>query len=224
MQIIAKAAVSIDGFIDDCSSRRLILSSPEDLADVQKLRATCDAILVGAGTIRADNPSLVTRVPELISQRKAQGKPPDLIKVTVTEFGNLPSNCAFFADGDSEKIVYCTATAVSRLQRELHDRAAIVALPESPITAASIVANLESRGVERLLVEGGSSILTMFLQEGIVDFLRLAIAPLFVGQENAPRFVKPVTFRAFLGKRLPVGEVKLLGDTVVIIYSLSEVA
>jgi 5-amino-6-(5-phosphoribosylamino)uracil reductase len=220
MKIIAKAAVSIDGFLDDCSSKRLILSSPEDLAEVHKLRATCDAIFVGAGTIRSDNPSLVTRVPELIAQRKTQGKPPDPVKVTITASGNLSPEYAFFGHGDGEKVVYCTASAAARLRHELHGKATILTLPEFPLTAGAIATDLERRGVETLLVEGGSAILTMFLREGMVDLLRMAVAPLFVGEEKAPRFMKAVPLPDSLRKRVIVEKVELLGDTVVILYSL----
>ena len=68
-------AVSIDGYLDDASPDRLILSGPEDLDEVDALRAAADAILVGAGTIRADNPRLLVRDPARVAAREAAGKP-----------------------------------------------------------------------------------------------------------------------------------------------------
>lgn len=59
MKVIVSTAVSSDGYLDDRSPDRLILSTPEDWAEVHRLRAACDAILVGAETIRRDNPSLL---------------------------------------------------------------------------------------------------------------------------------------------------------------------
>ena len=72
---LLSCAVSLDGYLDDASPNRLILSGPEDLDEVDELRAAADAILVGAGTVRADNPRLLVRDPARIAAREAAGKP-----------------------------------------------------------------------------------------------------------------------------------------------------
>ena len=77
MIVWASAAVSLDGYIDDTTSRRLVLSGTKDWEQVRALRAECDAVLVGAETIRKDNPALVTRSEKLREKRTAQGKPAD---------------------------------------------------------------------------------------------------------------------------------------------------
>src|ERR1700722_1137491 len=86
---LLSCAVSIDGYLDDASPDRLILSGPEDLDEVDALRAAADAILVGAGTIRADNPRLLVRDPARIAAREAAGKPPHPLRVTLTATGDL---------------------------------------------------------------------------------------------------------------------------------------
>ena len=89
MEVIVSAAVSSDGYLDDCTPRRLVLSCAEDWAEVHRLRAWCDAILVGAETVRRDNPSLVIRDAGLRIWREWLGMKPDLTKVTVTAGGSL---------------------------------------------------------------------------------------------------------------------------------------
>src|ERR1700722_6102461 len=93
------AAMSLDGRIDDSSKRRLILSSPEDLTDMYTQRAKCDAILIGANTIRKDNPSLLLP-PELTQARINRGQPPELIKVTITKSVDLDPQANFFSKGN----------------------------------------------------------------------------------------------------------------------------
>lgn len=222
MKVIASVAISVDGFIDDTSMERLVLSSPEDFDDVYSLRAQCDAIMVGAGTIRADNPSLVTKSATMIDYRKKLGIPADPVKVTITQSGNLDPAAKFFTQGESEKIVYCPTAVYHDLAKKLRSCAIIVDFPKEELYAKNIIVDLEKRGIKSLLVEGGSSILTMFFSEGQVDEFRLAIAPLFVGEEGAPRIVKPAQFPYNNGRRMDVRDVKRFGDTVAIYYGLQK--
>ena len=93
--------MSLDGYIDDASDQRLILSGPADLDRVDALRASCDAILVGAGTIRADNPRLLVRSAERRqAARVAAGRPENPLKVTLTIVRRPRSRAAFFTAGD----------------------------------------------------------------------------------------------------------------------------
>ena len=82
---------------------RLDSDAAEDLDAVDALRASCDALLVGAGTLRADNPRLVLRSEERRKDRVARGLPPDPIKVTITRDGNLDIGASFFCIGSAEK-------------------------------------------------------------------------------------------------------------------------
>ncbi|WP_033300637.1 RibD family protein, partial [Nocardiopsis gilva] len=103
---ILSCAMSVDGYIDDTSPDRLRLSSEEDFDEVDELRARCDAILVGAGTVRRDNPRLLVRSAERRQRREAEGRPGNLLKVVLTENGELDPQARFFTTGDAGKIVY----------------------------------------------------------------------------------------------------------------------
>ncbi len=80
--LLVSCAMSVDGYIDDAGPDRLILSSEADLDRVDEVRASCDAIFVGAGTVRRDDPRLVIRSPERRAARLARGVPEDPVKVT----------------------------------------------------------------------------------------------------------------------------------------------
>lgn len=215
MEIILSAAVSLDGFLDDTSPYRLKLSSAEDWAAVQELRASCDAILVGAGTVRKDNPSLVIRDPRVRARRETQGMDADITKIAVTRSGRLDPDAAFFREGGGHKIIFApTSTDTSKFETFCE------VIKGEGITAAFIRDVLTAKGYKRLMVEGGCEILTMFLTEGIGDRLRLAIAPFFVGEPDAPRFIGGGAFPWNKDRRMTPESVELLGDTVVIHYRL----
>jgi 5-amino-6-(5-phosphoribosylamino)uracil reductase len=93
--VLLKVAMSIDGCIDDAGPRRRVFSSPEDQSRVDQLRAECDAILVGAKTVRAENPRLLVRSGKLRRKRQQQGLATDVTKVTLTRSGNLDLNLIF---------------------------------------------------------------------------------------------------------------------------------
>ncbi len=199
MKVILSTAISLDGYIDDISPQRLVLSSSEDLAAVKTLRASCDAILVGANTIRRDNPAL------------AEAK----TRVTITATGNLPPQAKFF-QGESKKIVYCPAAAIDDLKDNIGALADIVTVS----SLKDALRDLEKRGIKTLLVEGGTMVLTQFLSEGLAHELRLAIAPFFVGEKSGPRFVHHALFPYTKDKRAKLIKTEMLGDTAVLHYDL----
>lgn len=176
-------ATTADGFLDDTSSQRLMISTSEDWAAVGRLRACCDAILVGAETLRRDNPALLLRDEAVRLRRQAEGLRLDLTKVTLTASGQLDFSLRFFTEGDADRYVFSPQDIP-----ELHDVATVVSA-DSPLSARWIVTELEKRGIEHLLVEGGARVLQMFLDEGMADTVRMAVNPdLTVGDAGYARF------------------------------------
>ena len=179
MQITLSFATTADGYLDDNSPRRLMISTPEDWEAVLRLRASHDAILAGAETLRRDDPALLLRDAAARELRRARGMRPDLTKVTLTHSGRLSPSMRFFTEGDADRYVFS--------EKELPELKGVaeVISSDSSITASAIVTELEKRGVERLLVEGGASVLRMFLAEGMADTVRRAVNPqLTLGPER----------------------------------------
>ncbi len=179
MRITLSAAVTADGYLDDNGPGRLLISTPRDWQAVYALRTAHDAILVGAETLRRDNPSLLLRDDEARRRRRHSGLRPDITKVAVTRSGRLSPALRFFTEGDADRYVFSN-TEIDDLKF-----VAEVICTETPITAAYLVTELEKRGIERLMVEGGAQILGMFLDEGLADTVRLAVNPaLTLGAER----------------------------------------
>ena len=217
---LLSCSVSLDGYLDGVSGRRLILSNDADLDRVDAVRAGCDAILVGAGTVRNDNPRLLIRNQARIDRRVAQGLTPSPIKVTVTERTKLDPSVNFFSTGDSEKLVYCPSATVSEARETLGHVATIID-GGGPVLMRRLSEDLHSRGVRRLMVEGGGTVLTQFLTEDLVDELNLVVAPVFVGDSRARRFVDDGQFPWNPDRRADLIEVRRIGDVVLLRYALS---
>jgi len=215
--VLLSCAMSIDGYIHDGTETRLLLSNDADLDRVDAERAGCDAILVGAHTIRQDNPRLLVRSPDRRAARTARGLPPSPAKVTLTAHGDLDPDAAFFTTGDAEKLVYCAAPAVERTSARLGHLATVVDAGPA-IDLPCLLADLASRGVRRLMVEGGGSVHTQFLTAGLVDEAQLVVAPFFVGNSSAPRFVGDGDFPFNAGCRATLKDVQQIGDVVLLRY------
>jgi 5-amino-6-(5-phosphoribosylamino)uracil reductase len=216
---LLSAAVSIDGYLDGGPGHPLRLSSAADLDRVDALRADCDAILVGARTVRNDNPRLLVRSEILKTARHADGLSPTPVKVTVTRSGDLDPSACFFSTG-GEKLVYCATDAVGRTSDRLGEAATVIGCRQ-PTDLRWIVADLSERGVQRLLVEGGGTTHTQFLTDDLADELHLVVAPFFVGGGPATRFLGDGQFPWHPGRRAPLAEVRQLDDVVLLKYALS---
>lgn len=219
MHIVASVAMSVDGYIDDSSGERLILSNPEDLAAVRELRASCDAILVGAETVRRDNPSLLIDDPRARDRRRVQGLQPDVVKITLTHSGELPRESHFFQAGEGQKLVYCAAPAAEALREKLGAVAEVVIVEPGTAAPVFVAQDLARRGIKKLLVEGGGRTHAAFLNANLVDNLRLAIAPFFIADARAPRFVNEAVPN-FRSDRMELERVEQIGDMAVLHYAL----
>ena len=120
--ILLSCGMSIDGYLDNASSQRLLLSNQDDLERVDAVRAASDAILVGARTVRQDNPRLVVRSERGRDERVSRGLPPTPTKVTVTEGARLDPRARFFSTGETDKLVYCARPAADPDQGDGHRR------------------------------------------------------------------------------------------------------
>ena len=187
--VLLSCATSADGYLDDASPQRLILSGPADLDRVDEVRAGCDAILVGAQTVRKDNPRLLIRDPRRRARRAARGLPEHPARVTLTATGDLDPQARFFAPG-ALRLVYCATPAIGRAQARLGagEDGAVLIDAGDPLSLDLVLTDLAERGVLRVLVEGGAQILGAFLAGGLADEFDLAVAPFFVADPaRAPR-------------------------------------
>jgi 5-amino-6-(5-phosphoribosylamino)uracil reductase len=198
------------------SPERLVLSNAEDFERVHEVRADSDAILIGAETMRRDNPRLLVNSEELRAARVARGLPAYPLKVTITRSGNLDPELKFWHYG-GEKLAYTTDAAFPDLSKQLDGLADVVSLgPE--LSFPALLDDLGSRGVERLMVEGGGHIHTAFLSQGLADEIHMAVAPLVVGDEAAPRFLNPTQYPGSPTRRMRLVEARTIGDVVLLRY------
>jgi len=213
--------MSIDGYLDTPTGPRLLLSNQADSDRVDEVRAGCDAILVGANTIRRDDPRLLVRSRARRQARVARGTTPSPVRVTLTGRGDLDPAAHVFAGGEAETIVYTASSALDRTRERIGAAAQVVDAGD-PVDLPRLLEDLDSRGVRRLMVEGGGLVLTGFLAGGLADELQLVIAPFLVGDSRAPRFVRDGSFPWDREHPARLAEVRGIEDVVLLRYALSD--
>jgi 5-amino-6-(5-phosphoribosylamino)uracil reductase len=216
---LLSCSVSLDGYLGD-QTPRLALSNEADFDRVDEVRASCDAIMVGAVTVRTDNPRLLVRSQARRDQRTARGLASSPMKITVTNRLDLDARSNFFTTGEAEKLVYTPSPRVADARARLGPVATIVDGGRR-VRMRRLSEDLADRGVERLMVEGGGVVHTQFLADDLVDELQLVVAPFFVGDSSAPRFVSDGRFPWNVGRRATLAEVRQIGDVVLLRYALS---
>jgi len=211
--------MSIDGYIDDATGRRLLLSNDEDFDRVDAERAKADAILVGASTIRKDNPRLLVRSSERQAARIKVGRTSSPTKVTLTASGDLDPESKFFISGDGEKLVYCPTSVLEKARTALHGNpTAVVVDAGEALDLDGMLVDLANRGIDRLMVEGGQTVHTEFLTAGLVDEIHLVVAPFFVGDSQAPRFVADGHFAWTSDNRMRLVDVQQSQEVALLQY------
>jgi 5-amino-6-(5-phosphoribosylamino)uracil reductase len=218
--VTLSCAMSMDGYLDGTGPDRLVLSNAADFDRVDGVRAGSDAIMVGATTVRRDDPRLLVRDAGRRGERRAAGLSESPVKVTVTASGRLSPAAAFFTAGDGHRLVYSPASVEDALRSRLGGLGDVVGMGER-VTMAGILDDLAGRGIRRLLVEGGGTVLTQFLADDLADELHLVVAPFFVGDAEAPRMVRPARFPWTATHRAVLATTEQIGDVVLLRYALS---
>jgi len=165
---------SLDGFIATHSGDSQFVTGQENILHLHRMRALSDAIVVGAGTIAADDPQLTTR--------HVSGPSP--LRVVLDPMRRLGEQYKVFRDNAAETLYICGRSVASGGPADSHmGRAALVAVADTPngLDVAEVTRLLRARGCHRIFVEGGGVTVSMFLAANLLDRLQVAIAPLIIG-------------------------------------------
>jgi diaminohydroxyphosphoribosylaminopyrimidine deaminase/5-amino-6-(5-phosphoribosylamino)uracil reductase len=174
-QVIAHLAQSLDGRIAASNGASQWISGAEDQAHNHRMRALCDAVLVGAETVIHDDPQLTCR--------EVEGTHP--VRVVVDPTGRVGMDRRVFRDGAAPTLIITSAARAPGAPLPAHvSRLEIPGLDER-IAPAAILAALWSRQVRRVFVEGGGVTVSSFLREGLLDRLQITVAPVIIGSGRA---------------------------------------
>jgi 2,5-diamino-6-(ribosylamino)-4(3H)-pyrimidinone 5'-phosphate reductase len=228
--VLVNMAVTADGKVDTVERRGARISGPADTARVDRLRAESDAVMVGGRTLIAEDPRLTVRDPSLLQARRDAGRPGQPAKVGIVshigmpgETGSLSSDSRFLGEGGGRVLIHTTQRTSAAQVAWLEDRGAEVIVHGAERVDLEIaLMGLADKGIERLMVEGGGTLIAALFEATLVDEVQLAIAPVLFGGETAPTPVGGPGLQPAGGVGLELAGVsRSVDDDVVLRYLVS---
>jgi diaminohydroxyphosphoribosylaminopyrimidine deaminase/5-amino-6-(5-phosphoribosylamino)uracil reductase len=186
-RVVGRLAQTLDGRIATRGGASQWIGGRDDILHTHRLRALCDVVLVGAGTVRHDDPRLTTR--------EAAG--PNPVRVVLDPGRRLPATHGLFRDGAAPTIL-----VVAEDGPPSHGQAEVLRVPRGPdgLDLAALLRALAARGLARIFVEGGGHTVSGFLAAGLLDRLHVTVAPVILGS-GIPAFTLPEAARIADGLR-----------------------
>ncbi len=215
-------AMTVDGKITSSAREYPTFTSETDRKTMDRLRAEADAVLLGAGTLRADDPPLMVRDPEMQELRRSLGKPEGLLAILVTASGRVDRASRFFADstGIRGRIVATVEQAPCETLGPLEGLAEVWRVGRSAVDLPELLRRLKARGVDRLLVEGGGELNWGFVRDDLLDELYVTVAPSLLGGRAAPTLLEGEGLEMAARRRLRLVDLTRAGDEIFCRYAV----
>lgn len=191
LMIVGQIGQSLDGRIATESGHSKYINGPAGLVHLHRLRALMDAVIVGVGTVIADDPQLTVR--------RVGGPQP--ARVVIDPKGRLGADARMFADNGVRRLLITAQGSRCAPPSGVE----IIALPETDgqIAPSAILAALADHGMRRMLIEGGANTVSRFLVAGCLDRLHVMVAPIILGA-GGPGLILPALERADQAQRMPI--------------------
>jgi riboflavin-specific deaminase-like protein len=207
--VIGQLGQSLDGRIATETGASHYVTGPEDIRRLHRLRALVDAVIVGGGTVSADDPRLTVR--------EVEGDNP--VRVIIDPEARLDPQRRVFLDGEARTVLVRRAPTELTRARSFGDEIAVPSLGDGLLDLSELVRALADQGLRRILVEGGGITVSRFLAARLLDRLHVAVAPMIIGSGRPSITLDPIRSLSE-ALRPPVRHFRL-GDDVLFDFDLS---
>ena len=183
------SAMSADGKISTRERKQVRISGDLDFDRMDELRASSDAVMVGIGTVLADDPSLTVKSESRRAARKADGREENPVRVVVDSKARTPIDADIFKKGEGTRVLAVSRSAPRERVKFLDDMAVVVVAGENKVDLPELVVRLKEMGIDRLMIEGGAGLNWGMLSCGLVDEIYSFVGNLIIGGSSSPTLV-----------------------------------
>ncbi|WP_338739179.1 2,5-diamino-6-(ribosylamino)-4(3H)-pyrimidinone 5'-phosphate reductase [Haloplanus salilacus] len=186
MEVVVNAATSVDGKLSTRERRQVRISGDADFDRVDRLRAAADAVLVGVGTVLADDPHLGIKSEERRVERLRNGRSANPARVVADSRARTPPDATVLDDDADTYLLVSRAAPTERLDRLREGGVTVIEAGVDRVDLSAAVETLDAQGVDRLLAEGGGELIFSLFEAGLVDELSVFVGSILVGGRDAP--------------------------------------
>lgn len=183
------AAMSIDGKISTRQRRQVKISGDVDFERMDELRASSDAVMVGIGTVLADDPSLTVKSDKRRSKRLEKGLDENPVRIVVDSKARIPADADIFRKGSGKRIIAVSKSADFDRIEALRKKAMVIMTGKNQVDLSELLSILDEMGIQRLMVEGGAGLNWGLVKNGLVDEIYSYIGNLIIGGLTAPTLI-----------------------------------
>jgi 2,5-diamino-6-(ribosylamino)-4(3H)-pyrimidinone 5'-phosphate reductase len=186
MRVVVNAATSADGKLSSKRREQIAISGPDDFDRMDALRAGSDAVMVGVGTVLADDPHLTLDDPERQVARRERDAAAHPARVVADSRARTPTDARILDDEATTYVFVSEAAPAERTEALEAAGARLVTAGEERVDLSSALASLEREGVEQLMVEGGGELIFSLFEADLADELRVFVGSKLIGGRDAP--------------------------------------
>ncbi len=184
--VVVNVAMSADGKLSTHERRQVTISGSEDFTRVDQLKAGCDAVMVGIGTVLADNPSLTVKSEENRKSRLSRGTSLHPVRIVVDSHARTPPEAKILHKEEGKRIIAVAKRADGERVAELRKHATVIIAGDEKVDLAMMMEELGRMGIQRIMVEGGGTLIAGLTAAGLVDEITTFIGNIIIGGKDAP--------------------------------------
>jgi 2,5-diamino-6-(ribosylamino)-4(3H)-pyrimidinone 5'-phosphate reductase len=184
--VVVNVAMSADGKLSTRERRQVKISGAQDFNRVDRLKAGSDAVMVGIGTVLADDPSLTVKGEECRRHRIDRGADEHPVRIVVDSSARIPLSAAILHKGGGKRIVAVSEKANRERVEALREHAIVIVAGKNEVDLAAVMEEMGSMGIRRVMVEGGGQLIAGLIRAGLVDEIYTFIGNIIIGGSTAP--------------------------------------
>jgi len=221
--VVVNVAMSADGKLSTRERRQVKISGAQDFSRVDRLKAGSDAVMVGIGTVLADDPSLTVKGEECRQRRKDRGEAEHPARIVVDSRARIPLTASVLHKGTGLRIVAVSEKADRKKVAVLKQSATVIVAGKKQVDLAALMDELGTMGIQRVMVEGGGELIAGLIRAGLVDEIYTFIGNMIIGGRDAPTladgdgFIKEEEF-----SRLTLIETRRIGNGILLHWKVGQ--